>query len=52
MQKLWSQIFVSGVTPRYGCQTKINELNSMLDIKQVESNYRFIKNENITFVAR
>ena len=41
------EIFVSGVTPRYGCQTKINELNSMLGIKQVESNYRFIKNENI-----
>ena len=38
---------LSGVKPRHGYQTKINELNTILEIKQDEFNYRFIKNENI-----
>ena len=42
-----NEILVSGVTPRHGCQTKIDELNTILEIKQDEFNYRFIKNENI-----
>ena len=28
-------------------QTNINELNTILEIKQDEFNYRFIRNENI-----
>ena len=42
-----NEIIVSGVTPRHGCQTKINEVNSILELKQDEFNYRFIKKENI-----
>ena len=42
-----NEILVSGVTPRHRCQTKINEFNTILEIKQDEFNYCFIKNENI-----
>ena len=30
----------------HGCQTKINELYTILEIKQDEFNYSFTKNEN------
>ena len=36
-----NEILVSGVTPRHGCQTRINELNTILEIKQDEFNYCF-----------
>ena len=41
------QTFVSGVTPKHGFQTKINELNRLLEGKQNESDFIYIDNTNI-----
>ena len=41
------KVFVSGITPRYSYQTNINELNNILEGKQVEYGYFFIKNVNV-----
>ena len=38
---------VSAVTRRHGFQTKINELNRLLEGKQNESDFIFIDNTNI-----
>ena len=38
---------MAGITPRQGCQSKIDELNNLLECKQPEFQYTFINNENI-----
>ena len=42
-----TEVFVSSLTPRLGCQSKIDELNKLLYEKQREFEYTFIKNDNI-----
>ena len=41
------KVYISGITPRHGYQTKIDELNNILEGKQVNYHYSFIKNDNI-----
>ena len=37
------KVYISGIAPRHGYQTKIDELNNILEGKQVNYHYSFIK---------
>ena len=42
-----NQVLISGLTPQIGSQTKIDELNSILESRQEEWKYSFLQNQNI-----
>ena len=42
-----NQVIVSGITPRKGYQSKINELNNLLENRQREFDFTFVNNNNI-----
>ena len=41
------KVYISGITPRHGYKTKIDVLDNILEGKQVNYHYSFIKNDNI-----